>query len=172
MTQTEGDAQAPPSVEPFSPPHPTASPGPATRTTGVRVLVHLAPWCALVQGLGDLAGGARGHARLDDHRAAVNTAQVKTTFDLPDSLLRKAKALASQQGRPLRDLVAEAISEKLAGAAEGRRVEWERWKARLVQLPDGSWLNPEGVEDESFFRALDDIRQAPWISRETFGSGS
>ena len=97
---------------------------------------------------------------------------MKTTFDLPDSLLRKAKALASQQGRPLRDLVAEAISEKLAGVAEGRRAEWERWKARLVQLPDGSWLNPEGVEDESFFRDLDNIRQAPWISRETFGSGS
>jgi hypothetical protein len=63
---------------------------------------------------------------------------MKTTFDLPDDpLLRKAKALAAQQGRPLRDLVAEAIGEKLEGAVDarkagrGRQAAWERWKARL-----------------------------------------
>ena len=28
---------------------------------------------------------------------------------------------------------------------------WERWKSRLEQRPDGTWLNPEGVDDESFF---------------------
>jgi hypothetical protein len=97
---------------------------------------------------------------------------VKTTFDLPDPLLRKAKALAAQQGRPLRDLVAEALDEKLdhsaeaAKAGEGRRIAWERWRTRLRQLPDGSWLNPDGIEDESFFQSLDDVRREPWASRE------
>jgi hypothetical protein len=101
---------------------------------------------------------------------------VKTTFDLPDPLLRKAKALAAQQGRPLRDLVAEAIGEKLADAVGAvkaggeRRAAWERWKTRLEQLPDGSWFNPEGVEDESFFHSLDEIRQEPWASRDPFGA--
>lgn len=105
---------------------------------------------------------------------------MKTTFDLPDPLLRRAKALAAQQGRPLRDLVAEAIGEKLehtAGSAaagtqpgEGRREAWERWRTRLVQLPDGGWLNPEGIEDESFFQSLDGVRGETWVSRNPFGS--
>lgn len=38
---------------------------------------------------------------------------MKTTVDLPDSLLRDAKAAAARQGRTLRDLVAEALNEKL-----------------------------------------------------------
>lgn len=103
---------------------------------------------------------------------------MKTTFDLPDPLLRKAKAVAAQQGRPLRDFVAEAIGEKLehgAGAAErtpsgGRREAWERWRTRLVQLPDGGWLNPDGIEDESFFQSLDEVRAEPWGSGDPFGS--
>ncbi|HVF62317.1 MAG TPA: hypothetical protein VNJ70_21095 [Thermoanaerobaculia bacterium] len=107
---------------------------------------------------------------------------MKTTFDLPDPLLRRAKALAAQQGRPLRDLVAEAIGEKLedtvgGGAAaaktsEGRREAWERWRARLEQLPDGSWFNPDGVEDESFFHSLDEVRREPWTSRGPLGANT
>jgi hypothetical protein len=105
---------------------------------------------------------------------------VKTTFDLPDSLLRKAKAAAAQQGRPLRDLVAEALGEKLADpaggtvgtakAGEGRREAWERWKSRLEQLPDGTWFNRDGIEDESFFESLDEIRRKTWVSRSPFGT--
>ena len=116
------------------------------------------------------------------NRKAVNTAAVKTTFDLPDPLLRKAKTLAAQQGRPLRDLVAEAIGEKLehevggalgaAKAGEGRREAWERWRTRLEQLPDGSWFNPDGIEDESFFQSLDEVRREPWASRDPFGANA
>jgi len=105
---------------------------------------------------------------------------VKTTFDLPPILVRKAKALAAQQGRPLRDLVAEAIDEKLGGGAAGeepemaktgevRREAWERWKNRLERRPDGTWLNPEGVEDESFFQSLEEARREPWTKRDPFG---
>ena len=98
---------------------------------------------------------------------------MKTTFDLPDPLLRKAKALAAQQGRPLRDLVADALGEKLehttSKASEGRRQAWEHWRSRLKQLPDGSWFNPDGIEDESFFQALDEIRRQPWGFRDPFG---
>jgi hypothetical protein len=105
---------------------------------------------------------------------------VKTTFDLPHSLVRKAKALAAQQGRPLRDLVAEAIDEKLevAGgeetdtmkASEVRREAWERWKSRLKRCSDGTWLNPEGIDDESFFQSLEEVRREPWTKRDPFGS--
>lgn len=103
---------------------------------------------------------------------------MKTTFDLPDTLVRRAKALAAQQGRPLRELVAEAIDRSLvaagseaAGAAasgEGRRQAWERFKARLEWRADGSCVNPDGV-DESFLRSLDAIRREPWGTRAAFG---
>jgi len=120
-------------------------------------------------------------AHLDSRRKAVNTATVKTTFDLPNALVRRAKALAAQQGRPLRDLVAEAIDEKLEVAAGGemdatnarevRREAWERWKSRLERRPDGTWFNPEGIDDEAFFQSLEEIRQEPWTQRDPFGNG-
>jgi len=104
---------------------------------------------------------------------------MKTTFDLPDPLVRRAKALAAEQGRPLRDLVAEAITEKLKapvvgtkkapiGRREGRRLTWEEWSAKLQKLPDGTWFNPDGIQDESFFETLDAIRREPWERRNPF----
>ncbi len=106
---------------------------------------------------------------------------MKTTFDLPDPLVRKAKALAARQGRPLRDFVAEAIDEKLAQTpseiadlptiSAERRQAWERWQARLVELADGTWSNPEGIDDESFYETLEQIRHERWPERNPFGDG-
>jgi len=101
---------------------------------------------------------------------------MKTTFDLPDALMRRAKALAAAQGRPLRDLVAEAIDEKLVDSGEpgvhrhssASREAWERWKARLEVSPDGSSFNPQGIAAEAFFRSLDEIRAEPWGPQERF----
>jgi hypothetical protein len=100
---------------------------------------------------------------------------VKTTFDLPNPLMRKAKALAARQGRPLRDFVAEAIDEKLSQTASEiadtpvvsaeRREAWERWRSRLVRQPDGSWFNPEAIADESFYETLERIREEEWVER-------
>ena len=39
-----------------------------------------------------------------------------------------------------------------------------------MQLPDGGWLNPDGIEDESFFQSLDGVREETWVSRHPFGS--
>jgi hypothetical protein len=104
---------------------------------------------------------------------------MKTTFDLPDPLVRRAKALAAEQGRPLRDLVAEAITEKLKapivsskrvpiGTREGRRETWEEWKSHLVQQPDGSWLNTDAIDDPSFFETLDALRSEHHERRNPF----
>ena len=90
---------------------------------------------------------------------------MKTTFDLPEPLLREAKSLAAQQGRPLRDLVAEALVEKLAATAalqsppRRRATEWSAFEATLVRLPDGSYQNPHGIQDESFFADVEATRQ-------------
>jgi hypothetical protein len=39
---------------------------------------------------------------------------MKTTLEVPDALFRRAKSAAAQRGIPLRQLVSEALSEKLA----------------------------------------------------------
>ena len=97
----------------------------------------------------------------------VNTAGMKTTFDLPDPLLRRAKAAAAAQGRPLRDLVAEAIEARLAAPPPSTRRrseppagEWRAFLATLELQPDGSYINPNGIDDEAFFQALEDVRSA------------
>ena len=106
---------------------------------------------------------------------------MKTSFDLPEPLLRRAKALAAEQGRPLRDLVAEALTEKLKapspvgdgrklplGHREGRRETWEEYRSKFVEQPDGTFVNTDAIEDESFFQALEEIRQRPFTRRDPF----
>lgn len=101
---------------------------------------------------------------------------MKTTFDLPDPLLRKAKAAAADQGRPLRDLVAEALAEKLAalavakGARKARDSEWKAFETKLQKQPDGSYINPEIPEDDNFAEILESIRaeRVAWQPRNPF----
>lgn len=87
--------------------------------------------------------------------------------------------MAAEQGRALRDLVAEALADKLkapgsAGARripgyrEGRRLTWEEWSAKLERLPDGTWFNPDGIQDESFFETLEAMRREPRGRRDPF----
>ena len=101
---------------------------------------------------------------------------MKTTFDLPEPLLRRAKAAAAHQGRPLRDLVADALESKLsaddasAQAESVRANAWAAFQARLQKLPDGSWFNPDGIEDTAFFEVLDTLRaeRHGWQPRDPF----
>ena len=101
---------------------------------------------------------------------------MKTTFDLPEPLLRRAKAAAAHQGRPLRDLVAAALESKLAAddaaaqADAARDNAWAAFQARLQKQPDGSYFNPDGIEDTAFFEALDTIRaeRQGWQPRDPF----
>lgn len=110
---------------------------------------------------------------------------MKTSFDLPEPLLRRAKAAAAQQGRPLRDLVAEALSDKLdalpesavtrAAANDASPNEFDAYMATLVQQPDGSWINPNGIDDDEFFKILDSMREgdraaADWRPRDPFAT--
>jgi hypothetical protein len=90
---------------------------------------------------------------------------MKTTFDLPEPLLREAKSLAARQGRPLRDLVADAIAQALQSQAatvqrrsEPPPEEWAAFLATLERQPDGSYVNPNGIDAEEFFKSLDDMR--------------
>jgi hypothetical protein len=49
---------------------------------------------------------------------------MRTTIDLPDRLLREAKAAAAIEGRSLKDFITDAVERRLAsgGSANRRRV--------------------------------------------------
>lgn len=55
---------------------------------------------------------------------------MKTTLEIPDALFRRAKSVAAEQGIPLRELVSEALSEKLRGS----RVAEKPWLKSFGKL--------------------------------------
>jgi len=59
---------------------------------------------------------------------------MRTTFDLPDDLMRRAKIAAVKRGSSLRDLVADAIRRMLAEPSVPRR---QRMTEAPIKLPPG-----------------------------------
>ena len=62
---------------------------------------------------------------------------MKTTIEIPDPLFRKAKSKAAERGQTLKELVTEALQEKLG--ATGKRVqqgepEWMQGFGKLRRL--------------------------------------
>lgn len=57
---------------------------------------------------------------------------MKTTIEIPDPLFRKAKSKAAERGQTLKELVAEALREKLAT------------NASTVQLGEPEWMQGFG----------------------------
>jgi hypothetical protein len=62
---------------------------------------------------------------------------VKTTIEIPDPLFRKAKSRAAERDQSLKELVTEALREKLAAratGARGREPAWMRGFGKLRRL--------------------------------------
>jgi hypothetical protein len=59
---------------------------------------------------------------------------MRTTLDLPDDLMRRAKIAAVRRGSSLRDLVADAIRRLLAEPSVPRR---QRMTEAPIKLPPG-----------------------------------
>lgn len=63
---------------------------------------------------------------------------MKTTIEIPDPLFRKAKSKAAERGQSLKELVTEALQEKLAAGAAGSgskaQPEWMRGFGKLRRL--------------------------------------
>lgn len=59
---------------------------------------------------------------------------MRTTFDLPDELMKRAKIAAVKRGSTLRDLVAEALRRLLADQGPPRR---RRMDQAPIALPAG-----------------------------------
>ena len=58
---------------------------------------------------------------------------MKTTLELPDALFRRAKSAAAQRGIPFRELVTEALAEKLTVNGTEER-PWMKSFGRLRAL--------------------------------------
>ena len=79
---------------------------------------------------------------------------MKTTLEMPDALFRRAKSAAAERGIPFRQLVSEALAEKLVarGTAErpwmtsfGRLKSLRQESARIVHIASNEF---EQVEPE------------------------
>lgn len=59
---------------------------------------------------------------------------VKTTLEMPDFLFRRAKSFAAERGIPLRQLVTEALQDKLNLTGSSRSRPWMKHMGRLKHL--------------------------------------
>jgi len=59
---------------------------------------------------------------------------MKTTIEVPDALLQRARASAAQRGQTLNEFVTEAMAEKLAARHDGPPAEQGAWMAGFGKL--------------------------------------
>jgi hypothetical protein len=80
---------------------------------------------------------------------------MKTTLELPDGLFKRAKSVAAERGIPFRELVTEALSEKLSAPPKrakpwmksfGALRNWRKETARIQHLIDTEFEHIE-LED-------------------------
>jgi hypothetical protein len=57
---------------------------------------------------------------------------MKTTLEIPDFLFRRAKSVAAERGIPLRQLITEAVQEKLKATPQER--PWMKHLGKLKHL--------------------------------------
>jgi hypothetical protein len=73
---------------------------------------------------------------------------VKTTLEIPDAIFRRAKARAAEEGIPLRQLVSEAVGEKLSGSRGAGERPWVKLAGGLRHLRKESTRIRRMVEEE------------------------
>jgi hypothetical protein len=59
---------------------------------------------------------------------------MKTTIDIPDPLFRKAKSRAAERGQSLKELVTEALRDKLAADTAKARAQGPPWMQGFGRL--------------------------------------
>ena len=86
---------------------------------------------------------------------------MKTTLELPENLMRAVKVRAAASDRKLKDMIEELIRRGLEATERDEDLNpVEALRTRLRFHADGTVTNPVGIDDEAFFHALDEIRNA------------
>ncbi len=76
---------------------------------------------------------------------------MKATLEITDPLFRKAKAVASAQGQTLKELVNEALRDKLMKPKQGGEPAWMKFFGAMRDHPEQRRRIDSAVE-ESFER--------------------
>jgi hypothetical protein len=63
---------------------------------------------------------------------------MKTTLEIPDDVLRRAKSAAAKRGIPLRELVTEALKDKLRERPRTNAKPWMAGFGKLRRLRKGN----------------------------------
>lgn len=85
---------------------------------------------------------------------------MKTTLELPDDLMQIMKLQADVRNRKLMDVIEEAIRRGLATTEEPEANSLAALKNRLILNADGTYTNPDGIDDPEFFSELERIRES------------
>lgn len=80
---------------------------------------------------------------------------MKTTLEIPDFLFRRAKSVAAERGIPLRQLVTEAVQEKLRASPHEK--PWMKHLGKLKHLHEERNQVQKRVEE-----AFEQIDQELW----------
>ena len=72
---------------------------------------------------------------------------MKTTLEIPDSVFRRAKSVAAERGIPLRQLVTEAVQEKLNLTAASAVRPWMKHMGKLKHLSKESKHIEKRIEE-------------------------
>ena len=90
---------------------------------------------------------------------------MRTTIDLPDELLRQAKARAALEGRKLKDLVAEYIERGLTASRPSGRLESPRRRSPLPVIPKAAARGTIPALSNSEMLAILDEEDAERLNR-------
>jgi hypothetical protein len=72
---------------------------------------------------------------------------MKTTLEIPDALFRKAKSVAAERGIPMRQLVTDALADKLRAAGDVGK-PWLRSFGQLRALRNETARSNAIIEEE------------------------
>jgi hypothetical protein len=84
---------------------------------------------------------------------------MKTTLEIPDSVFRRAKSKAAQEGIPLRQFVTEAVEDKLKNGSPAGEKPWMKHVGKLKHLHKEIDQLDQAIEDA--FEKIDPETWAP-----------
>ncbi len=84
---------------------------------------------------------------------------MKTTLEIPDTIFRRAKSKAAEQGIPLRQFVTEAVEVKLRTAPATGQKPWMKHMGKLKDLPKETVRITKIIEE-----AFEEVDPEMWAS--------
>jgi hypothetical protein len=84
---------------------------------------------------------------------------MKTTLEIPDSVFRRAKSKAAEEGIPLRQFVTEAVEDKLKNGSSASEKPWMKHVGKLKHLYKEIDQLDQALEDA--FEEIDPEMWAP-----------